>query len=274
MPEFEEVVDSVDTESQEEITAPQNEIDDSEVSEEINDEEFSEEADGVEGNSDEESDEEVTKPQEETKSKRQTKAQDAMFAQKRREQEAIQKRREQEAYRKAQLDLLIGTINNFTGEEIKDQDDVDEYLLMKEAEKAGYDPSTELSKYQKQKARDERKSREETSSFDVEADKKSFRESYPDVDLNKLVNDKEFADFAEPFAQKVPLKVIYEQYNMMKSMIEVSAKAKAEEKYKRKFASPGSLSNSEQSKPVSYSEMSDAEFDKQMARALRGELIN
>lgn len=273
MSENEELVDEVVTESQEEVTNPQD-IDESEsVNDEINNDEFSEDADGEDGNFNE-SDEEITKPQEETKSKKQSKAENAMFAQKRREQEALLKKREQDAYRKAQIDLLVGTVNNFTGETIQDQDDVDEFLLMKEAEKAGYDPATELSKYQKQKARDERKSKENTEAFDVEADKKSFRESYPDVDISKLVNDKDFASFAEPFAQKVPLQIIYEQYNFMKSKIEVFANAKAEEKYKRKFASPGSLVNTEQSKPVSYAEMSDAEFEKQMAKAMRGELIN
>lgn len=273
MSEIDESVDS-GIESQEELTEPQNNVeptneDNSEV-DDVNEQVFSDDADGVEGNSNE-SDEETTKPQDETKSKKQSKAENAMYAQKRREQEAIIKKREDDAYRKGQLDLLIGQTNNYTGEKIEDEDDVNEFLQMKEAEKAGFDPATELSKFQKQKARDERKQKEQVK-FDIEADIRSFKEEYPDIDINELVKDKDFSSFAEPFAQIMPLKVIYKQYNLMKSRIDESANVKAEEKYKRKFASPGSQNFSSQSKPLSFDDMSDEEFEALKQKALRGDL--
>lgn len=273
MSEIDESVDS-GIESQEELTEPQNNVeptneDNSEV-DDINEQAFSDDADGVEGNSNE-SDEETTKPRDETKSKKQSKAENAMYAQKRREQEAIIKKREDDAYRKGQLDLLIGQINNYTGEKIEDEDDVNEFLQMKEAEKAGFDPATELSKFQKQKARDERKQKEQVK-FDIEADVRSFKEEYPNIDINELVKDKDFSSFAEPFAQIMPLKVIYKQYNLMKSRIDESANVKAEEKYKRKFASPGSQNFSSQSKPLSFDDMSDEEFESLKQKALRGDL--
>ena len=273
MSEIDESVDS-GIESQEELTEPQNNVeptneDNSEV-DDVNEQAFSDDADGVEGNSNE-SDEETTKPQDETKSKKQSKAENAMYAQKRREQEAIIKKREDEAYRKGQLDLLIGQINNYTGEKIEDEDDVNEFLQMKEAEKAGFDPATELSKFQKQKARNERKQKEQVK-FDIEADVRSFKEEYPNIDINELVKDKDFSSFAEPFAQIMPLKVIYKQYNLMKSRIDESANVKAEEKYKRKFASPGSQNFSSQSKPLSFDDMSDEEFEALKQKALRGDL--
>ena len=271
MLDTEETVDAVEepTESQEEVTEPQNEVEES-FDEELNEQEFSDDADGDNGNSDE-SDVETTKPQDETKAKKQTKAENAEFARKRREQEAILKKREDDAYKKGQLELMIGEINKFTGEKIEDEDDLNEYLLMKEAEKAGYDPATELPKYQKQKAKDERKQRE-IKSFDVEEDKRLFRETYPDVEISDLIKDKDFASFAEPFAQKVPLQVIYQQYNMMKSSIEETARAKAEEKYKRKLASPGSLVNTSQEKPLTIADMSDEEFERIHEMAVRGDL--
>lgn len=273
MSEIDESVDS-GIESQEELTEPQNNVeptneDNSEV-DDVNEQAFSDDADGVEGNSNE-SDEETTKPQDETKSKKQSKAENAMYAQKRREQEAIIKKREDDAYRKGQLDLLIGQTNNYTGEKIEDEDDVNEFLQMKEAEKAGFDPATELSKFQKQKARDERKQKEQVK-FDIEADVRSFKEEYPNIDINELVKDKDFSSFAEPFAQIMPLKVIYKQYNLMKSRIDESANVKAEEKYKRKFASPGSQNFSSQSKPLSFDDMSDEEFEALKQKALRGDL--
>lgn len=274
MEENDEVVEEVvNTDSQEEITTPQNNTE--EENSEVNEMEFSDDANGEEGNPEEESkDDEVesTEPQnEEAKSKKQTKAENSKFAAKRREQEAIVKRKEDEAFKKGLAAALVGTINNFTGEKIEDQDDIDEYLLMKEAEKAGFDPATELSKYQKHKAREERKSK--ANSFDVEADISSFREKYPDININDLIKDKDFTDFAEPFAQKVPLSTIYAQYNLMKSRIDLEAKTKAEEKYKRKISSPGSLVNNSQEKSLSFADMNDDEFEKEIQKAKRGDYV-
>lgn len=278
---MEENIDEVDevenTESQEEITRPQNETD-GDAKPEVNEMEFSDdEADGDEGNQENvdnsTDDVEATKPQENnTKTKKQqSKAENSLFAARRREQEAIAKKREDDAYKKGLAAALVGTTNQFTGEKIQDQDDIDEYLLMKDAEKAGFDPTTELSKYQKQKAKDDRKAKE--SKFDVNADITAFKEAYPNVNLSELVSDRDFGDFAEPFAQKVPLSTIYAQYVLMKSKVEVTAQTKAEEKYRRKISSPGSLVNNTQDKPLSYENMSDEEFEKYLQKAKRGDLM-
>ena len=261
---MDEIQESVDEEfsSQEEITEPQTEM----TEDSSNEIDF--EADGADGSS-EENNEEITKPQEEDKSKRQSKAKDAFYAQKRREQAEILKRREEEAEKRGFAKALIGTTNSFTGEEIKDQEDIDEYLLMKEAEKAGFDPTLDLSKFQKHRAREQRKQQE--SSFDVKADVKLFQEKYPDTDINALIEDKEFAEFASPFAQKIPLATIYAQYNLMKSRIDNQAKVQAETKYKRKMASPGSMTGGAE-KPISIEDMSDAEFEAMLTKAKRGDL--
>ena len=116
------------------------------------------------------------------------------------------------------------------------------------------------------------KKQKEQVKFDIEADVRSFKEEYPNIDINELVKDKDFSSFAEPFAQIMPLKVIYKQYNLMKSRIDESANVKAEEKYKRKFASPGSQNFSSQSKPLSFDDMSDEEFEALKQKALRGDL--
>lgn len=261
MEENQELVDEVDS-SQEEVTEPQEMLEDS------NDMDFESEADGAEGDS-EKSDEEITKPQEEEKSKKQSKSENAYFAQKRREQEEIQKRREEEAEKRGLLKALKGTDNPFTGEVIQDEDDVEEYLLMKKAKEAGFDPVSELSKFQKHTAREERKKQETT--FDVKADVKAFKEAYPDTDINELIANKEFVEFAEPFAQKIPLATIYAQYQLMNSRIDASAKVQAETKYKRKMASPGSMTGGSD-KPISIDDMSDAEFEAMLMKAKRGEL--
>lgn len=261
MDETQELVDE-EISSQEDFTEPQEMLD------ETNEVDFEAEADGAEGNS-EESDEEITKPQEEEKSKEQSKTKNAYFAQKRREQEEIQKRREEEAEKRGLLKALKGTDNPFTGEPIQDQDDVEEYLLMKQAKEAGFDPVSELSKFQKHTAREERK--KQGTGFDVKADVQAFKEKYPDTDINELVADKEFAEFAEPFAQKIPLATIYAQYQLMQSRVDASAKVQAETKYKRKMASPGSMTGGAD-KPISIDDMSDAEFETMLMKAKRGEL--
>lgn len=261
MDETQELVDE-EISSQEDFTEPQEMLD------ETNEVDFEAEADGAEGNS-EESDEEITKPQEEEKSKEQSKTKNAYFAQKRREQEEIQKRREEEAEKRGLLKALKGTDNPFTGEPIQDQDDVEEYLLMKQAKEAGFDPVSELSKFQKHTAREERK--KQGTGFDVKADAQAFKEKYPDTDINELVADKEFAEFAEPFAQKIPLATIYAQYQLMKSRVDATAKVQAETKYKRKMASPGSMTGGAD-KPISIDDMSDAEFETMLMKAKRGEL--
>lgn len=249
--------------SQEEVTEPQEELES-----DSNEADFETEADGAEGNS-EESNEEITNPQEEEKSKKQSKADNAYYAQKRREQAEIQKRREDEAEKRGLLKALKGTDNPFTGEKIEDQDDVDEYLLMKQAKEAGFDPVSELSKFQKHTAREERKKQE--TGFDIKADVKDFKDKYPDTDINELIANKEFAEFAEPFAQKIPLATIYEQYQLMQSRVDASAKVQAETKYKRKMASPGSMTGGAD-KPISIDDMSDAEFEAMVMKAKRGEL--
>lgn len=255
-----------ETESQEIVTQSQTE----ETSEDVNSNEFSQEnAVATDENSSQKEDEEKVE-ETEPKAKKQTRAENAEFAQKRRE-EAVIKKREAEIYKKAQIDLLIGTTNKFTGEKIADEDDVNEYLLMKEAETAGFDPTTEMLKFQKQKAREARK-QTQTQDFDVETDKQIFREKYPDVDINTLVKDSEFSSFAEPFVKKVPLSVIYDQYNLMKKRIDEQATTIAEEKYKRKYSSPGSFTDTRQTKPQGINDLSDAEFEDMVMKAKRGEL--
>ena len=57
----------------------------------------------------------------------------------------------------------------------------------------------------------------------------------------------------------------------MISRIENQAKVQAETKYKRKMASPGSMTGGAE-KPVSIEDMSDAEFEVMLAKAKRGDL--
>ena len=274
----EEMMDDLDFsgESEEEVINPQEDdsFDDEESNEDFGSDEGEDESsdETSEGESQDEEGE-TTEPQEQKSKQKQSKADNAKFAEKRREQEAIQKRKVDEAYFKGKVDALVGTKNPYTGESMEDEEDVKEFFAMKEAEKAGFDPATELSKWQKQKARDDRKAQQTKDSFDAESDIKLFNERYPDVNLQELIKNEEFTEFAGPFVKKVPMAEIYAQYQLMQKRVESVAQKQAEEKYKRKASSPGAIS-SPSAKEVSFANMSDKEFEKALLKAERGDLLN
>ena len=245
--------------SQEEVTEPQTNEDEFSDSSEVVDEPKETASKDV--------DEKVAETQEESSKPKQTKKQNSEFAHQRREREA--KQREEAAYYKG-LKEALGDTNPYTGEKMTDDEDLKEYLIMREAEKAGLDPVNDFSKYQKQKARE--KSKLESEKFNVEKDIQDFTEKYPEVDLQELIKDKEFSDFAEDLAQKIPMATIYKKYMAIKNSVDSKAKHEAENLYKKKIASPGSLSSGSGTSAPNFAEMSDAEFDKYYEKALRGEL--
>ena len=83
--------------------------------------------------------------------KSQTKEQNAENARRRREAER------QQELKKAREETIIETLdgrNPYTGEEMKDSEDVAEYLTMKRIEKEGGDPLSDFSKYAKKQNRE------------------------------------------------------------------------------------------------------------------------
>lgn len=125
----------------------------------------------------------------------QTREQNSENARRRREAE---RQRELKATReKAIIEALNGK-NPFTGEEMKDSADVDEYLTMKDIEKSGGDPLADFSKFQKQK---ERQRAAEAAAGEQQAewfrrDRESFSTKYPDVNLEQLIQNRQFQLFA------------------------------------------------------------------------------
>lgn len=175
-----------------------------------------------------------------TGKKPQSKDTNAEFARKRREAE--RQRELTETRNKAIIDALGGK-NPYTGGDMKDAEDVAEFLTMQAIEKKGGDPVTDYSGHVKAQQRAEReKERTEAEQREwYDKDRADFAEKHPDVDLNALIADEVFADYAGGKVGEKPLAEIYEGYLKMTARIEDAANRKAAQAVANAKASPGAL---------------------------------
>lgn len=165
----------------------------------------------------------------------------------RRRREAERQRELKEAREQAIIDALGGE-NPYTHEAMKDSADVEEFLAMQEIAKKGGDPLADLAGFLKNRERDrvkrEREEAEQTKWFDD--DRAAFIKKHPDVDMDALVADKQFALYADGKVGRVPLAEIYEGYLSLVgeagSRAEKAAQKKAAQALANKNASPGALS--------------------------------
>lgn len=172
----------------------------------------------------------------------QSSEQNAEYARRRREAE---RQREIQATReKAIIEALDGK-NPYTGEKMQDSADVAEWLAMKEIEKAGGDPLTDFSKFQKQKER-EKTAKAEESARQTEwfkNDRQDFITKHPDVPLDRLIQNKQFQTFASGKVGAMPLSEIYEDFIGMVGEYEKQAQKIAAQTLANQKASPGALSS-------------------------------
>lgn len=175
-------------------------------------------------------------------------------ARRRREREADQLQRTLQKTREAAIIEALGGINPYTGEDIKDKRDIDEYLLMKNIESRGGDPVMEYAKYQKeeQKKADDRVARETQQKEWYDNDCRNFLSKYPDVDLDALIEDEDFGSFSEGKVGVKPLADIYGDYLRFTERFEEKAKSRAARLYANGRASPGALSSSEMGAEVFF----------------------
>lgn len=161
-------------------------------------------------------------------------------------------RRRREAARQAELRAerertiidVLGGINPYTNEPMKDSADVEEYLTMKDIEREGLDPVADFARWKKKQDRDkaERLKTQEDEKEWYRTDRENFQKAYPGVNISKLADDGQFASFAAGKVGKIPLAELYRDFLENKKAIiseykEQVAREKANEK-----ASPGSLS--------------------------------
>lgn len=157
------------------------------------------------------------------KAPKQDKAKNAEMARQRRERE------HQEEIKRARIEGIKSVIstNPYTSKPIEDDSDVEEYLLMKQIEKDGKDPITDYPEYVKKQAR-ERVAQAQAKTANVTKELEEFSTVYPNVKINDVLQDAEFAAFADGKLGKMSLALVYSQYLLDKSNKAAMADAKRE----------------------------------------------
>lgn len=206
---------------------------------------------------------------EEDTSEKQKKQKNNEYAQKRIKAKKEEERRLEEEKRK---EFLRGVQkgnegkNRFTGREIKDEEDLQEFELMLEMEEKGLDPVEDYAEYVKEKRRAERLAENQKNAEAMEAenrsreDVKQFCEKYDEDTAKKIFQDKAFLKFSEGLLGLVPLTVIYEKYLDTQVNTETQAEKLAMEKDARRKASSGGLTENPAPARKSFSEMTPEEF--------------
>lgn len=171
-----------------------------------------------------------------------TKEQNSENARRRREAE---RQREIQAAREQAIIETLGGKNPYTNEEMKDSADVQEYLTMKEIESQGGDPLADFSKFHKAKEKEKiaRETKEQEEAEWYKKDYADFVAKHPDVDINALIQEKQFQTFASGKVGTLPLSEIYEGYMELVAEFEKKSKQKATQILANKKASPGALSS-------------------------------
>lgn len=200
-------------------------------------------------------------------------------AQRRREAERRAKEIE-EIKRQAKFEGIKEGLNGknpYTDTPIVDDVDMQTYLTMREIEQSGGDPIMDFAKYSAQKRREEIKTAEaaEKTKDWYASDRKEFMKAHPELseeNMQELLEDPVFSAFAEKMVGKVSLNDIYESYNNIRGIFDGEAKEKADRMYAKKLSSPSSLGGTGEYTPAkTVASLTDAEFDKAIERAKRGE---
>lgn len=191
--------------------------------------------------------EKSTDPKEETE---QSAGERAINAIKRREAE---RREELQRVREQTIIETLGGINPYTGEEMKDSADVSQYLTMREIKSRGGDPVGEYAKYhtilerekaQKEAEEEQKRTDEAERKAAHDRDVSAFREKYPDVSMQSMMNDAEFMAYAKGRVGKDgSIYAVYDAYAAAKAAedarVEQRAREMAAQMQANAKASPG-----------------------------------
>ena len=189
---------------------------------------------------------ETSSQTEQTAKAQQSAEENAKYARERRKAEEAKRLKEaQETTRIQTIIDVTGGKNPYTGEAINDAHDVDEYLLMKRIEKEGGDP---VADYAKAKVKADREAAQKAQAEREAAEKRSkditeFREKYPDVNIEQLVNDDAFSDYAEGKVGTKPLADIYAGYLKLTGKANAEGKKEVARQFANAKASPGSTNS-------------------------------
>ena len=199
------------------------------------------------------------------------------YANIRREREAKEKANNQgqdDSYIKG---VIAGTggKNPYTGKEIKDKFDLQEFELMQKLDKDGKDPVNDYLDALKARDRENSKAEQEEMLANERleqqrnAEFKEFEDAYGVEKLEELSQNNDFLEFADSFKESATIKTIYEIYQSIDSR----AQKIANEKYARKISSTGGVGKRQTStSDKSFMKMSDSEFLEYQRKVVNGEI--
>lgn len=190
--------------------------------------------------------------------------------------EQARKEAYEQGLKQGKVQSYIGKQNPYTGQEIRDNYDVEEYLEMYELDSKGKDPIDGYRELQKQKARAEaeRKIKEDEELKQkqwYEEDTNNFLEKYSSEKLQELTKDEDFNLFASGKIGKLPLSQIYEDYQKLIGKYEKKSVETAKQIVANNTTTPGAIEEGELQE-LNWNSMSKEQFEKYIQKAKDGEL--
>lgn len=180
--------------------------------------------------------------------------------------EAIRREAYERGIREGRVAAFSGKKNEYTGQPIKDEYDLEVYETMRKIEEKGGDPvadfASEMAERRRQEAQKANERKETEQKYQTEL--VEFAKEIPDVDLKVLFNDPKFRTFARGKLGVMSLKEVYADYSTLTATAENDAELKAKRIVAKQKASPGSLTGKGAPKSINEQELYE--------KMLRGEL--
>lgn len=180
--------------------------------------------------------------------------------------EAIRREAYERGIREGRVAAFSGKKNEYTGQPIKDEYDLEVYETMRKIEEKGGDPvadfASEMAERRRQEAQKANERKETEQKYQTEL--VEFAKEMPDVDLKVLFNDPKFRTFARGKLGVMTLKEVYTDYSTLTASAENDAEIKAKRIVAKQKASPGSLTGKGAPKSINEQELYE--------KMLRGEL--
>lgn len=180
--------------------------------------------------------------------------------------EAIRREAYERGIREGRVAAFSGKKNEYTGQPIKDEYDLEVYETMRKIDEKGGDPvadfASEMAERRRQEAMNVNERVQTEQKYQTEL--VEFAKEMPDVDLKVLFNDPKFRTFARGKLGIMSLKEVYADYSTLTATAENDAELKAKRIVAKQKASPGSLTGKGAPKSINEHELYE--------KMLRGEL--
>lgn len=187
--------------------------------------------------------------------------------------EAIRREAYERGIREGRVAAFSGKKNEYTGQPIKDEYDLEVYETMRKIEEKGGDPVADFASEMAERRRQEAQKANERVQTEqkYQTELVEFAKEMPDVDLKVLFNDPKFRTFARGKLGVMSLKEVYADYSTLTATAENDAEMKAKRIVAKQKASPGALGAGAPAEK-SIENLSDDEFENLYRKALRGDL--